>query len=121
MWPARASGVLPPPRYEPRGRGKLRERPFAFASRQSISAAHERWTTAGAKRGQSTFFVLPPFPMLAARGKRSPSPFEERRHMTDRQRRDIVQDFVDLYKREEMLAFFDFILEREGRDPISGL
>jgi hypothetical protein len=41
--------------------------------------------------------------------------------MTDRQRKDIVQEFVDLYKREEMLAFFDFTLEREGRDPISGL
>ncbi len=37
------------------------------------------------------------------------------------ERIDILQEFVDLYAREEMLAFFDFTLERAGRDPISGL
>jgi hypothetical protein len=36
------------------------------------------------------------------------------------QRKDIVQEFVDLYKREEMLAFFDFTL-RHGSSLVSGL
>lgn len=34
---------------------------------------------------------------------------------------DIMQEFVDLYGKEEMLAFFDFSVERPGKAPISGL
>jgi hypothetical protein len=41
--------------------------------------------------------------------------------MSDRAAIDIMQEFVDLYGKEEMLAFFDFSVERPGREPISGL
>jgi hypothetical protein len=34
---------------------------------------------------------------------------------------DIMQQFVDLYGREELLAFFDLTIERPGKPPISGL
>jgi len=34
---------------------------------------------------------------------------------------DIMQDFADLYAREEMLAFFDFTIGRGEAPPISGL
>ena len=34
---------------------------------------------------------------------------------------DIMQEFVDLYGKEEMLAFFDFSVDRPGKEPISGL
>jgi len=32
-----------------------------------------------------------------------------------------MQEFVDLYGKEEMLAFFDFSVERPGKSPVSGL
>lgn len=41
--------------------------------------------------------------------------------MTDQKPIDIMQDFIDLYGKEEMLAFFDFCVERPGKEPISGL
>jgi hypothetical protein len=34
---------------------------------------------------------------------------------------DIMQEFVDLYGKEEMLAFFDFSIERPGKEAIAGL
>jgi len=34
---------------------------------------------------------------------------------------DLMQDLTKLYQREEMLAFFDFQIERAGRDPIAGI
>ncbi len=34
---------------------------------------------------------------------------------------DIVREFVDLYGREDMLAFFDFSVERPGKEALSGL
>ena len=34
---------------------------------------------------------------------------------------DILKDFVDLYNREEMLAFFEFRCARAGADPVHGL
>jgi hypothetical protein len=34
---------------------------------------------------------------------------------------DIMQEVIDLYGREEMLAFFDFSIERAGQAPLSGL
>ncbi len=34
---------------------------------------------------------------------------------------DIIQEFVDQYAREEMVAFFDFVVEREAQQPVSGL
>jgi hypothetical protein len=37
------------------------------------------------------------------------------------QRIDIMQEFIDLYKREAMLAFFEFQLERATGEPIRGL
>ena len=41
--------------------------------------------------------------------------------MSDQKPIDIMQEFVDLYGKEEMLAFFDFSIERAGKEPISGL
>jgi len=41
--------------------------------------------------------------------------------MSDQKPIDIMQEFVDLYGKEEMLAFFDFSVERPGRPAISGL
>lgn len=41
--------------------------------------------------------------------------------MTDQKPIDIMQEFVDLYGKEEMLAFFDFSVERPGKQPVSGL
>lgn len=41
--------------------------------------------------------------------------------MSDQKPIDIMQEFVDLYGKEEMLAFFDFTIERPGTVPISGL
>jgi hypothetical protein len=41
--------------------------------------------------------------------------------MTDPKPIDIMQEFVDLYGKEEMLAFFDFTVERPGAAPVSGL
>ena len=41
--------------------------------------------------------------------------------MSDRKPIDIMQEFVDLYGKEEMLAFFDFSVERPGKEPITGL
>ncbi len=41
--------------------------------------------------------------------------------MADEQRIDIMQEVVDLYGREDMLAFFDFSIERHGQGAISGL
>jgi hypothetical protein len=41
--------------------------------------------------------------------------------MSDQKPIDIMQEFVDLYGKEEMLAFFDFSVERPGKEPISGL
>ena len=41
--------------------------------------------------------------------------------MSDDKPIDIMQEFVDLYGKEEMLAFFDFCVERPGKEPISGL
>ena len=41
--------------------------------------------------------------------------------MSDQEPIDIMQEFVDLYGKEEMLAFFDFNVERSGKAPISGL
>ena len=37
------------------------------------------------------------------------------------ERIDILQEFVDLYKHEDMLAFFEFDLARAGASPVSGL
>jgi hypothetical protein len=37
------------------------------------------------------------------------------------ERIDIFQEFVAQYAREEMLAFFEFTLERGGQEPLSGL
>ena len=37
------------------------------------------------------------------------------------QRIDIMQEFIDLYKHEAMLAFFEFHLERAAAEPIRGL
>jgi hypothetical protein len=34
---------------------------------------------------------------------------------------DIMQEFIDLYGREDMLAFFDFSVDRPGKEAISGL
>jgi hypothetical protein len=34
---------------------------------------------------------------------------------------DILQDFASLYAREEMMAFFDFGIDRGGAPPVSGL
>jgi hypothetical protein len=34
---------------------------------------------------------------------------------------DIMQEVIDLYGREEMLAFFDFGIERAGQAPLSGI
>lgn len=34
---------------------------------------------------------------------------------------DLMREFVDLYDREEMLAFFEFRLERVGGDEVDGL
>jgi hypothetical protein len=41
--------------------------------------------------------------------------------VSDQKPIDIMQEFVDLYGKEEMLAFFDFSIERPGKEPISGL
>jgi hypothetical protein len=41
--------------------------------------------------------------------------------MSDQKPIDIMQEFVDLYGKEEMLAFFDFNVERPGKEAISGL
>ena len=41
--------------------------------------------------------------------------------MSDQKPIDILQEFVDLYGKEEMLAFFDFAVERPGKEPVSGL
>jgi len=37
------------------------------------------------------------------------------------ERIDILQEFVAQYAREEMLAFFEFTLERAGHEPLPGL
>ncbi|HKA54388.1 MAG TPA: hypothetical protein VKJ47_12070 [Candidatus Binatia bacterium] len=37
------------------------------------------------------------------------------------ERIDILQEFVAQYAREEMLAFFEFTLERVGQEPLPGL
>ena len=37
------------------------------------------------------------------------------------ERIDIMQEFVDLYKNEAMLAFFEFHLARAGHEPVRGL
>jgi hypothetical protein len=45
-----------------------------------------------------------------------------RRHgMKDEQPIDIMQQFVDMYAREEMLCFFDFGIARPGQSELSGL
>ena len=41
--------------------------------------------------------------------------------MSDPKPIDIMQEFVDLYGKEEMLAFFDFSVERPGKGAVSGL
>jgi hypothetical protein len=41
--------------------------------------------------------------------------------MSDDRPIDIMQEFVDLYGKEEMLAFFDFGIERPGKEAIAGL
>src|SRR5262245_62080249 len=41
--------------------------------------------------------------------------------MADGKRIDIVQEFVDLYNREDMLGFFDFTIEGISAEPVSGL
>lgn len=41
--------------------------------------------------------------------------------MSDQKPIDIMQEFVDLYGKEEMLAFFDFTVERPGKEAVSGL
>ena len=41
--------------------------------------------------------------------------------MSDHGPIDIMQEFVDLYGKEEMLAFFDFSIERPGKEAIAGL
>lgn len=41
--------------------------------------------------------------------------------MSDQKPIDIMQEFVDLYGKEEMLAFFDFSIERPGMQAIAGL
>ena len=41
--------------------------------------------------------------------------------MSDEKPIDIMQEFVDLYGKEEMLAFFDFTLARPGKEAIAGL
>ncbi|HVO23649.1 MAG TPA: hypothetical protein VMW56_08480 [Candidatus Margulisiibacteriota bacterium] len=41
--------------------------------------------------------------------------------MSEQKPIDIMQEFVDLYGKEEMLAFFDFSIERPGSGAIAGL
>jgi hypothetical protein len=41
--------------------------------------------------------------------------------MSDQRPIDIMREFVDLYGAEEMLAFFDFGIERPGKGAIAGL
>ena len=37
------------------------------------------------------------------------------------ERIDVMQEFVDLYQHEELLAFFEFSIERPGGAPVNGL